>query len=124
MMDDRVSDLLGIIQEEIFIARDLLENARLKTELFIQVRVDAILEANKNDETLNHALRFLERKRVNVCRALASAFGIPPERIAPNELAGLIDHPLAPEISRRTNMLKSIMADFRSVNEHNLRLID
>ena len=59
-MESRVSELLGLIREEISLYRDLIEHARRKTSLLVQGSVQAILESNKIEETFNLKLRMLE----------------------------------------------------------------
>ncbi|MCK7492387.1 MAG: hypothetical protein MZW92_12870 [Comamonadaceae bacterium] len=46
-MDHYLSELLGLIREEIRIYRDLIEHARRKTSLLIVGSVQAILDSNK-----------------------------------------------------------------------------
>ena len=58
-MTDRISDLLGIIREEINLYRDLVEQARRKTSLLVQGSVEAIQESNRIEEAFNSVWRTL-----------------------------------------------------------------
>jgi flagellar biosynthesis/type III secretory pathway chaperone len=124
MMHDRISELLGIVREEIEITRDLLENARQKTKLLIDGRVEAILEANKTDETLSHTLQFLERRLVRLGQELVPSSGITRETFTLTQLADLLGNPLAREIRNQAAILRNIMTHLQSINERNMRLID
>jgi hypothetical protein len=86
-MDDRVSDLLGIVREEINLYRELIEHARRKTALLIQGRVEAILESNKIEEAFNLKLHTLEMEMGRLCHDLSKSFRIPREEFTLIRLA-------------------------------------
>ncbi len=123
-MDDRISDLLGIIRDEISIYRDLIEHARRKTALLVQGRVEAILESNKIEETFNIKLRALETEMARLCHDLAQSFRIPREEFTLMKLADSLEQSLALEIRAQTTLFRNIVMQLKSVTQRNIRLIE
>ena len=123
-MDDQISDLLGIMREEIHLYRDLIEHARQKTALLVQGRVEAILESNKTEEAFNARLRDLEAEMARLCRDLGRAFGIPREEFTLMKLADSLEQSLALEIKSQTALFRNIVKQLKSVNQRNMRLIE
>ena len=123
-MHDLISDLLGIVREEISLYRDLMEHARRKTSLLVQGRVDAILESNKIEEAFNAKLRELEMEMVRVCRDLGQALRIPLEELTLMKLADNLEQSLALEIKSQTTLFRNIVKQLKSVNQRNMRLIE
>jgi hypothetical protein len=124
MMDDRISDLLGIIREEIKLYRDLIEHARRKTALLVQGRVEAILESNKSEEAFNSQLRSLESEMAHLCRELAQSFRIPREEFTLMRLAESLEQSLALEIRNQTTLFRNMVNQLKSVSQRNIRLIE
>jgi len=123
-MDSRISNLLGIIREEINLYRDLIEHARRKTALLVRGRTDAILESNKIDETFNIKLRILENEMARLCVDLCKAFKIPREEFTLLKLAGGVEQSAAAEIRSQTSLFKNLVEQLKSVNQRNMRLIE
>jgi hypothetical protein len=123
-MENHISDLLGIIREEINLYRDLIEHARRKTALLAQGRVEAILESNKAEEAYNIKLRMLENEMVRLCSELSQAFRIPREEFTLMKLADRLEQSLALEIRSQTTLFRNIVKQLKSVTQRNMRLIE
>jgi hypothetical protein len=123
-MHDPVSDLLGIVREEINLYRDLVEHARRKTALLVQGSVDAILESNKIEESFNSKLRALEMEMARLCQELSRTFQIPREEFTLMKLAESIEQPRALEIRSQTTLFRNIVRQLKSVNQRNRTLIE
>lgn len=123
-MDERISDLLRIIKEEIALYRDLIEHARKKTFLLAQGRTEAILESNKIEETFNIKLRFLENEMGRVCSDICRSVGIAREEFTLVKLADNLEQSLALEIKSQAALFKNIVKQLKAVTQRNLMLID
>lgn len=123
-MHNPVSDLLGIIREEINLYRDLVEHARRKTALLVQGSVDAILESNKIEEAFNSKLRTLEMEMARLCQEIGRTFQIPREEFTLMKLAESIEQPLALEIRSQTTLFRNIVRQLKAVNQRNRKLIE
>jgi len=123
-MDDRVSDLLGIVREEIHLYRDLIEHARRKTALLVQGRADAILESNRSEEIFNVKLRELEAEMARLCQDLGRSLRIPREEFTLMKLAENLENSLALELRAQTTLFRNIVKQLKSVNQRNMRLIE
>jgi hypothetical protein len=123
-MDRMISELLGVIREEIDAYRDLIEHARRKTALLAQGRVEAILESNRAEETYNVRLRSLESEMARLCRDLCKNFGIPREEFTLTKLADRLEQSLALEIKSQTTLFKNIVKQLKSVTKRNMQLIE
>jgi hypothetical protein len=123
-MSDQISELLGIVRDEIRLYRDLIEHARHKTALLVQGRVEAILESNKREETFNDGLRTLESEMVRLCRDLGRAFKIPREEFTLMKLAENLEQSFALEIRSQAALFRNIVEQLKSVNQRNMRLIE
>ena len=123
-MNDKISDLLRIVREEIDLYRDLMEHARRKTALLVQGRVDAILESNKVEEMFSARLRTLEAEMVILCSDLGQAFGIPRKEITLMKLADSLEQSLALEVRSQSALFRNIVKQLKSINQRNVRLIE
>jgi len=123
-MENRVSELLGLIREEISLYRDLIEHARRKTALLIQGSVQAILESNKVEETFNLKLRMLEDEVRRLCLELCQAFRLPREEFTLLKLAEGFEEPVAEEIKSQTGLFKNLIEQLKTVNQRNMKLIE
>ena len=123
-MSGPISDLLGIIREEINLYRDLVEHARRKTALLVQGGVEAILECNKVEETFNSKLRELEMEMKRLCCDLSEAFRIPREEFTLMKLADRLEQSIALELRSQTTLFRNIVRQLKSVNQRNMRLIE
>ena len=123
-MSDPISDLLGIVREEINLYRDLVEHARRKTALLVQGSAEAILESNRIEETFNSKLRALEMEMTRICRDLGRAFRIPREELTLMKLADHLEQSLALEIRSQTALFRNIVKQLKSVSQRNMRLIE
>jgi hypothetical protein len=123
-MEDRISDLLGIVRDEIQLYCDLVEHAREKTSLLVQGRADAILESNKIDEKFCFQLQEMEMKRVPLCDDLIMAFGIPREEFTLAKLAERLEHPHASEIRTQIKLLQNVVKKLKLVGMRNRKLTE
>jgi hypothetical protein len=123
-MDDMISDLLGIVSEEIKIYRNLIEHTRRKTALLVQGRVEAILESNKVEEAFNLKLRDLENEMVRLCHDLSELFRIPLEEFNLLRFADNLEQPLAQQIRSQTALFGNLVRQLKSVTQRNVRLIE
>jgi hypothetical protein len=123
-MSDPISDLLGIVREEINLYRDLVEHARRKTPLLVQGGVEAILESNKIEETFNSRLRILELEMKRLCCDLGRAFRIPREEFTLMKLADNLDQSLAQELRSQATLFRNIVKQLKSVSRRNMRLTE
>lgn len=123
-MSDQISELLGVMREEIRLYNDLIGHARQKTALLVQGRVEAILESNKTEEALNARLRELEAEMARLCRDLGRASGIPREEFTLVKLAERLEPPFALEIKSQTALFRSTVKQLKSINQRNIRLME
>jgi hypothetical protein len=123
-MEDQISDLLGIVRDEIQLYCDLVEHARKKTSLLVQGRADAILESNKIDETFCFQLRGMEMKRARLCDDLIKAFGIPREEFTIAKLAEHLAPPHASEIRTKIKLLQNEVKKLKLVGMLNRKLTE
>jgi hypothetical protein len=123
-MDDRISDLLGIVREEISLYRDLMEHARRKTALLVQGRLEAILESNRIEEMFSAKLRELETEMARLCIDLSQAFGIPRGEFTLMKLADSLEQSLSLEIKSQSTLFGNIVKQLKSVNQRNRKLIE
>jgi hypothetical protein len=121
-MEDRISDLLGIVRDEIQLYKDLVKHAREKTSLLVQGRADAILESNKIDETFFHQLQVMKAKRLSLCNDLLLAFGIPREGFTLDKLAERLDSPHALEIRTQIKLFQNVAKQLKHVGIRNRKL--
>jgi hypothetical protein len=124
MMDAKISDLLGIVREEINLYRDLMEHARRKTALLVQGRLEAILESNRIEEMFSAKLRELETNMAHLCIDLSQAFGIPREEFTLMKLADSLEQSLSLEIKSQSALFGNIVKQLKAVNQRNRKLIE
>ena len=123
-MSDPVSDLLGVILEEISLYRELAEHARRKTALLVQGTVEAILESNKAEETFGSRLHALESDMRRLCQELTQAFRIPQEEFALTRLADHLELSLAGELRSQIILLRNAVKYVKSISLRNMKLIE
>jgi hypothetical protein len=123
-MSHQISELLGIVRDEIRTYRDLIEHARQKTALLVWGRVEAILESNRTDEAFNAKLRALELEMVRLCLDLGQTYGIPREEFTLVKLAENLEHTLALEIKSQSTLFRNLIKQLKSVNQRNMRLME
>ncbi len=123
-MDNRISDLLGIVREEIDLYRDLIEHARRKTALLVQGRAEELLESNKIEETYNIKLRILETQMGRLCSDLSSALNIPRIEFTLLKLAEGTEPTVAAEIKTQTSLFKNLFEQLKAVNQRNMKLVE
>ncbi len=123
-MENRLTELLGLVREEISLYRDLIEHARQKTALLVQGSVEAILESNKVEEIFNVKLRFLEAELARICSDLCKGFKIPREEFTLLKLAEDLQSPVAAEIKSQTKLFKILVEQLRAINRRNMKLVD
>ncbi len=123
-MDDRISDLLGIIRDEISLYRGLVEHARRKTAWLVQGGAEAILESNRIEETFNSRLRTLEAEMVRLCRELSLSLQIPREEFTLMKLADNLEQSLALEIKNQAALFRNLVKQLKSISQRNARLLE
>jgi flagellar biosynthesis/type III secretory pathway chaperone len=123
-MDNCISDLLGIVREEIDLYRDLIEHARRKTALLVHGRAEELLESNKIEETYNIKLRILETEMARLCSDLARALNIPRTEFTLLKLAEGAEQAVAAEIKTQTSLFKNLLEQLKAVNQRNMKLIE
>ncbi|MBN2244034.1 MAG: flagellar export chaperone FlgN [Acidobacteria bacterium] len=123
-MDERLSDLLGVIKEEINLYRDIIEHARENTSLLARGRVEAIQESNKVAETFHIKLRFLENELKRLLSEICRISGIACEDITLAGLAGQLQEPAATELKSQTERFRNVVTQLKSVSRLNLQLIE
>ena len=123
-MQNRISDLLRVVREEIELYRDLIEHVRRKTAVLVQGDVEAILESNKIEETFNIKLRILEVEMARLCADLSQTFKIPREEFSLLKLADGVEQSVASEIRLHTSLFKNLIEQLRSVNRRNMKLAE
>ncbi len=123
-MDNRISDLLRIIREEIELYRDLIEHARRKTALLVQGRAEELLESNKVEETYNIKLRILETEMGRLCTNLSGDLEIPRSEFTLLKLAEGTEPEVAAEIRTQTNLFRHILDQLKAVNQRNTKLAE
>jgi hypothetical protein len=123
-MEKLISDLLGIVREEIEIYRELIEHARRKTALLVQGSVEPLVESNKVDETFNLKLRVLESEMARLCGDLSQAWRIPREEFTLLKLADGLERSVAAEIKSLSSLFRNLVEQLKTVNQRNRRLVE
>jgi len=123
-MDDRIQNLLNIIQDEISLYRDLIEHARHKTAVLVKGSVEAILECKEIEERFNRKLRSLETEMSGICRDLNLSFRIPQEEFTLVKLAERLEQSLALEIKTQTTLFRNMVKQLKAISQRNRRLIE
>lgn len=123
-MENRTSELLRIVQEEVGVYRDLIEHSRRKTALLIQGLPGPIQESNRVDDSFNQKLRLLENEVARLTSDLSAAFGIPMEEFTLLRLADLVEASAAVEIRSLVRLFKNLVSQLKTVNQRNMRLIE
>ncbi len=123
-MEKLISDLLGIVREEIELYRELIEHARRKTALLVQGSAQPLIESNKVDETFNLKLRVLESEMARLCGDLSRAFHIPREEFTLLKLADGLEQSAAAEITTLSSLFRNLVEQLKTVNQRNTRLVE
>jgi hypothetical protein len=123
-MDERITDLLGVIKKEINLYRDMVGHAREKTALLSEGRVEAIQESNKVEETFNIKLRFLENELKRLSAEICRSLGITHEEWTLEELAEHLEKPAAAELKSQIDLFRTIVIQLNDVTKRNLELIE
>jgi len=123
-MSDQISELLGIVRDEIRLCSDLMEQARLKTALLKQGRVEAILDANKTEEAFHGKFRALESEMMRLSRDLSHAFRIPRAEFTLMKLAQSLEPSLSLELQSQTALLRNVVKQLKAANRRNMRLME
>ena len=123
-MNELVTALLNIVREEIALYRDLIEHARKKTAILVRGPLEAILESNKIDETFNVKLRLLENEMMRLCQQLCQALHITREEFTLLKLAEGAEQSVAAEIRAQSMLFKHLVAQLKSVNQRNRKLVE
>ena len=124
-MDERIPELLGIIQDEIVICQKLLEREREKTSLLIHRRGEDLLECNRSEEDDLAHLQKLEMERSRLCKDLMKVFRIPHIEFTMENLAERVeDVRSSRELHDAAALLGDILQRLTNVGSRNQRLND
>jgi hypothetical protein len=119
-----ISDLLGIVREEINLYRDLVEHAKRNNSLLVQGNLDAILESNRVEGMLSSNLRRLEQKMTRLGHELRQAFRIPSEGFTLMKLAESLEPPIALEIRSQIILFRDLVRQLKRITQRNRKLIE
>lgn len=125
-MEKLVSDLMGIVREEVAVYRELVEHARRKTAILVQGQIEPIVESNRLEAAFNQRLRTLESEMARVCSEVAASFKIPREEFTLLKLAdGVedVEQSLATEIRLQTGLFRSLIEQLKALNRRNMKLV-
>jgi hypothetical protein len=123
-MDEDLSALLKIVQEEIDLYRELIGHAREKTSLLVRGHLGAILESNKVDETFSVKLRMLEDELARLSLQVCQKFHIKREEFTLLKLAEGADPSLAEELKSQSTLFKNLVDQLKKVNQRNRKLVE
>ena len=121
-MKEQISELLGIIRDEIRFYHDLLECEQLKTTLLTGGRLEELVECNRTEEDRVVRLRDLEAKRVRLCEKLCVELGIPQKEFTLTRLAESLDNPQ--ELKESAELLRSVVQNVQVVGARNSGLVE
>jgi flagellar biosynthesis/type III secretory pathway chaperone len=123
-MDEHISALMRIVQEEIGLYRELIDHARKKTALLVRGSLEAILESGKTDETFNVKLRLLENEMASLCQKICQALHLTREEFTLLKLAEAADPSVAAEIRSQTMLFKHLVEELKRINQRNRKLLE
>ena len=124
-MDERISELLKIIQDEIVVCQKLLEHEREKTLQLSHIRGEDLLECNRSEEDDLVHLQKLEAKRSRLCVDLMKAFRIPHIEFTMKNLAEHVeDIRSSRELHDAAALLGDILQRLTNIGSRNQRLND
>jgi len=121
-MNEQVSELLGILRDEIRSYHDLLECEQRKTKLLTDGHVEELMECNRSEENSVIRLQELEAKRAHLCEKLCEEYGIPREEFTLARLAESLDNPHG--LDESAAILRNIVQRVQAAGEHNRNLIE
>ncbi len=123
-MHERISALLGLIQEETRICRELLDHARQAAAALRRGGPGRVLENGRLQEACGARLRLLQTRLASVCRDAGRGLGIPDEGVTMEKIAGRLETETAAEVRARAALLGSLVAELQSLNRKNRRLAE
>jgi hypothetical protein len=123
-MEKLISDLLGVVREEIELYRELVEHARRKTAILVQGTMEPLVESNKIDETFNLKLRVLESEMARLCGDLSQAFRIPRDEFTLLKLAEGLERSVAADIKALSSLFRNLVEQLKTINQRNTRLVE
>jgi len=121
-MNEQISELLGILRDEIRFYHDLLESERLKNTLLADGRVEELMECNKIEEDNVTYLKELEAKRLRLCQKLCKELGIPQEEFTLARLAEFREIPH--ELDESAALLRDLVQRVQAVGARNRDMIE
>jgi len=121
-MKEQISELLGIIRDEIRFYHDLLECEQHKTSLLSGGRLEELVECNSNEQDCVIHLQELEKKRLRLCEKFCKELGIPREEFTLSHLAESLDVPH--ELNESAALLRNIVQNTRDLSARNSGLIE
>jgi flagellar biosynthesis/type III secretory pathway chaperone len=121
-MKEQISELLGIMRDEISSYHELLECEQRKTELLIGGHVEELMECNRIEENSIIRLQESEAKRLRLCEELCRELGIPREEFTLTRLAESLDN--TQELNESAELLRNLVQRVQVVGARNRELIE
>ena len=121
-MKEQISELLGIIRDEIRFYHELLECEQHKTTLLAGGRLEELMECNSTEQDCTINLQKLETKRLRLCEKLGEEFKIPQEEFTLPRLAESLDNPQ--ELNESAALLRNIVKSVQAAGTRNSGLIE
>jgi len=116
-MKEQISELLGILHDEIRCYHELLECEQRKTALLAGGRVEELIECNKTEEESVIHLQKLETKRLCLCEGLCEELQIPREEFTLTRLAEFLDN--SNELDESAAVLRNLARNVQVVGARN-----
>jgi flagellar biosynthesis/type III secretory pathway chaperone len=121
-MKEQISELLGIMRDEIRSYHGLLECEQRKTALLTGGDVEELMECNRIEENSVVRLQELEARRLHLCEKLCLEFGIPREEFTLTRLAESLDN--TNELKESAALLRDVVQRVQIVGARNRELIE
>ena len=121
-MKEQISELLGIIRDEIRFYHELLECEQHKTTLLAGGRLEELMECNSKEQDCVIHLQGFEKKRLRLCEKLGEELGIPREEFTLSRLAESLDNPH--ELNESAALLRNIVQSLQVEGARNSGLIE
>ena len=121
-MNEQITELLGILRDEIGSYHDILECEQRKVALLTGGPVEDLMECNKTEEDSIIRLQELEAKRLRICEKLCDELGIPREEFSLARLAESIESPN--ELDESAALLREVVRNVQVVGARNSAMIE
>jgi len=121
-MKEQISELLGIMRDEIRSYQEALECEQRRTALLTGGNVEELMECNRIEENSIVRLQELEAKRLRLCEKLCEELGIPREEFTLTRLAESLDD--RHELDESAALLRDVVQRVQAVGARNQELIE